>query len=195
MERTALCFVVGSGWIRNCEKHGISLPSPPYCPAMCEPSCEEADHQSLETGGDRGKLPQTPDDRELVLYEVFQYLIKNRIRRFMELIASPSSVRFGFHMEMYVSTHLVVQFGCMVNSQVRKTRTEPRRSSSQQLPSSELFCFRSEASLKDLLSSLETNANGHATIRLDHIPSRGIALGICQIKRTYTKVTPTSSSG
>jgi hypothetical protein len=28
MERTALCFVVGSGWIRNCEKPGISLPSP-----------------------------------------------------------------------------------------------------------------------------------------------------------------------
>lgn len=47
-----------SGWIRNCEKPGISLPSPPYYPAMCEPSCEEADHQSLEIGGDRGKLPQ-----------------------------------------------------------------------------------------------------------------------------------------
>ena len=56
MERTALCFVVGPGWIRNCEKPGISLPSPPYCPTMCEPSCEEADHQSLETGGDSGKL-------------------------------------------------------------------------------------------------------------------------------------------
>ena len=85
MERTALCFVVGPGWIRNCEKPGISLPSPPYCPAMCEPSCEEADHQSLETGGDRGKLPQTPSDRELALYEVFQYLSKNHIRQFMEL--------------------------------------------------------------------------------------------------------------
>lgn len=85
MERTALCFVVGRGGIRNCEKPGISLPSPPYCQAMCEPSCEEADHQSLETGGDRGKLPQNPNDRELVLYEVFQYLIKNFISILMEL--------------------------------------------------------------------------------------------------------------
>lgn len=45
MKRTALCFVVATGWIRNCEKPCISLPSPPYCPAMCEPSCEKADHQ------------------------------------------------------------------------------------------------------------------------------------------------------
>ncbi len=67
MERTALCFVVGSGWIRNCEKPGISLPSPPDCPAICKPFCEEADHQSLETGGDKGKLPQNPNDIEVEL--------------------------------------------------------------------------------------------------------------------------------
>ena len=75
MERTALCFVVGPGWIRNCEKPGISLPSPPYCPTMCEPSCEEADHQSLDTGGDRGTVPQNPNDREAKFYTLFQYLI------------------------------------------------------------------------------------------------------------------------
>jgi hypothetical protein len=86
MERTALCFVVGSGWVRNCEKPGISLPSPPYCPAMCEPTCEEADHQSLETGGDRGKLPQNPNNGEVALYDLFQYFSENQIRRFMELI-------------------------------------------------------------------------------------------------------------
>lgn len=76
MERTALWFVIGSGWIRNCEKPGISLPSPPYCPAMCEPSCEETDHQSLETGGDRGKLPQNPNDRERHLISYFNILME-----------------------------------------------------------------------------------------------------------------------
>ncbi len=84
MGRTVLCFVVGPGWIRYCEKPGISLPSPPYCPAMCEPSSEEADHLSLETGGDRGKSPQNPNDGEVVLYELFQYLIKNCISIIME---------------------------------------------------------------------------------------------------------------
>jgi hypothetical protein len=46
---------------------GISLPSPPNCPAICKPFCEEADHQSLETGGDKGKLPQNPNDIEVEL--------------------------------------------------------------------------------------------------------------------------------
>lgn len=91
MGRTVLCFVVGPGWIRYCEKPGISLPSPPYCPAMCEPSSEEADHLSLETGGDRGKSPQNPNDGEVVLYELFQYLIKNCISRIMELKRRPSN--------------------------------------------------------------------------------------------------------
>ncbi|WP_377278971.1 hypothetical protein [Rhizobium sp. R86522] len=74
MKRTALCFVVGRGWIRNCEKPGVSLPSRSYCPATCEPSCEEADRQTLETDGDRGMLPQNPNDREAQLYNLFQYL-------------------------------------------------------------------------------------------------------------------------